>query len=304
MSETIIDLRFVAETQPSLCIPRVFNNITESKIRQVFDELGLGKLSRIDIKERKNEKGETFKRVYIHFDKWFWNEAAQSARRKLVSGKEIKIVYDNPWFWKVSASKWSPASESQNKSSLHPQRSRYNIEFEEQEPRNRVKDEVCRDLRQKRDYGIDKRDFREKRNVDNYKPENRRRDTRNVNRNFEEKRTIAPSLSCIAPTLPCKINIPIQSLEKKVPRSPSSSPPKDLEMPIYEDELNNALMFEDEIVVEEVNIDYGNITRPPHKKLKKCVNKRSFDLVMKKEEDIGMSEEDKKACEQLYGDIM
>jgi hypothetical protein len=111
MTEQIIniDLRYLAESQPSLCIPRVFNNITEPRIRQVFDELGLGRISGVDIKERRNEKGDSFKRVYIHFEKWFWNENAQSARKKLVSGKEIKIVYDNPWFWKVSASKWTPS---------------------------------------------------------------------------------------------------------------------------------------------------------------------------------------------------
>jgi hypothetical protein len=109
MTEQIIDLRYLSESQPSLCIPRVFNNINEAKIRQVFDELGLGRISGIDIKERKNEKGDSFKRVYVHFEKWFWNENAQSARKKLVSGKEIKIVYDNPWFWKVSASKWTPS---------------------------------------------------------------------------------------------------------------------------------------------------------------------------------------------------
>ena len=104
------NLNLLAETQPSICIPRVFNNIAEKKIRQVFDELNLGKISRIDIKERKNEKGEVFNRVYIHFEKWFWNENAKAARTKLVSGKEIKIVYDNPWFWKVSANKWAPSS--------------------------------------------------------------------------------------------------------------------------------------------------------------------------------------------------
>ena len=102
------NLNLLAETQPSICIPRVFNNIAEKKIRQVFDELNLGKISRIDIKERKNEKGEVFNRVYIHFEKWFWNEDAQTARRKLILGKEIKIIYDKPWFWKVSASKWEP----------------------------------------------------------------------------------------------------------------------------------------------------------------------------------------------------
>ena len=102
------NLNLLAETQPSICIPRVFNNISDKKIRQVFDELNLGKISRIDIKERKNEKGEVFNRVYIHFEKWFWNEDAQTARRKLILGKEIKIIYDKPLFWKVSASKWEP----------------------------------------------------------------------------------------------------------------------------------------------------------------------------------------------------
>ena len=97
----------LAESQPSLCIPRVFNNITELRIRKIFNELSLGKISRIDMIEHKNEKG-TFNRVYIHFEKWFLNEEAQIARRKLILGKEIKIIYDNPWFWKVSASKWEP----------------------------------------------------------------------------------------------------------------------------------------------------------------------------------------------------
>ena len=108
------NLNLLAETQPSICIPRVFNNIAEKKIRQVFDELNLGKISRIDIKERKNEKGEVFNRVYIQFEKWFWNEDAQTARRKLILGKEIKIIYDKPWFWKVSASKWEPPKRCDN----------------------------------------------------------------------------------------------------------------------------------------------------------------------------------------------
>jgi len=101
----------LAESHPSLCIPRVFSNITELRIRKIFNELSLGKISRIDMNEHKNEKG-TFNRVYIHFEKWFLNEEAQLARRKLMLGKEIKIIYDNPWFWNVSASKWEPPAKS------------------------------------------------------------------------------------------------------------------------------------------------------------------------------------------------
>jgi hypothetical protein len=108
MTDSSIDLRYIAESQPSICIPRVFNNIDKARILAVFDSLNIAKVHHIDIVERKNEKGEPFKRVYVHFEKWFWNEDAQAARRKLIMGKEIKIVYDTPWFWKVSANRSQP----------------------------------------------------------------------------------------------------------------------------------------------------------------------------------------------------
>lgn len=103
-----IDLRYLAENQPSLCIPRVFKNIKEAFIQSTFDKLGLGKIQRIDLIERQTDRGETYNRAFIHFEKWFWNKDAQEARKRLIMGKDIKIVYDNPWFWKVSANKWTP----------------------------------------------------------------------------------------------------------------------------------------------------------------------------------------------------
>ena len=86
----------------SLCIPRVFPNIGEARIRRIFDELFLGDIARIDIVPTSNERGEKFNRVFIHFDMFFRNENAQQALARLREGKEIKIIYDGPWFWKVS----------------------------------------------------------------------------------------------------------------------------------------------------------------------------------------------------------
>jgi hypothetical protein len=103
-TETAIDLKWIPENQPSLFIPHVFANISESRIRRILDELALGEITRIDMVERTNERGP-YKRVYIHFTRWYMNEDAENARRKLLSGKEIKIVYDEPWFWKVSANR-------------------------------------------------------------------------------------------------------------------------------------------------------------------------------------------------------
>jgi len=56
---------------------------------------------------RKNEKGEDFQRVFIHFSKWHSNSVADRARTLLLSGKEVKVIYDDPWFWKISANRSS-----------------------------------------------------------------------------------------------------------------------------------------------------------------------------------------------------
>lgn len=113
-TESTIDLKWVAENQPSLFIPHVFPNISEARIRRIFDELALGDIGRIDMVERTNERGP-YKRVYVHFNRWYKNEEAETARRRLLGGKEIKIVYDEPWFWKVSANRTQEKKERRPK---------------------------------------------------------------------------------------------------------------------------------------------------------------------------------------------
>ena len=104
MSTTTVDFRTLPISIPSLCIPRVFINIDETRIRRVFDELNIGIIDRIDIICKTTPKGEKFNRVYVHFKRWFINNTnADTARERLLNGKDIKIIYDDPWFWKVSA---------------------------------------------------------------------------------------------------------------------------------------------------------------------------------------------------------
>ena len=102
---TAIDFRTLPDCVPSLCIPRVYPNISEGRIRKIFDELDMGVIERIDIVSKTTEKGERFNRVFIHMARWFQNGNASVARERLLGGKDIKIVYDDPWFWKVSALK-------------------------------------------------------------------------------------------------------------------------------------------------------------------------------------------------------
>jgi hypothetical protein len=103
MSNTTIDFRTLPSNVPSLCIPRVFLNINETRIRSIFTSLDMGEIEKVDIVTKKTEKGENFNRVFIHFRHWNNGSNANAARERLLNGKEIKIIYDDPWFWKISA---------------------------------------------------------------------------------------------------------------------------------------------------------------------------------------------------------
>jgi len=110
-----IDFRTLPASVPSLCIPRVFPNIGEGRIRQIFYDLDVGIIDRIDVVAKTTEKGEKFNRVFIHFKKWFDNQNANYSRERLLNGKEIKVIYDDPWFWKVSAYREPTKHNNKNK---------------------------------------------------------------------------------------------------------------------------------------------------------------------------------------------
>jgi hypothetical protein len=112
----------------SLCIPRVFPNISEGRIRHIFAQLSLGIIERIDIVSTTNAKGEHFNRVFIHFREWFKNENADHALQRLLKGEEIKVIYDDPWFWKVSLYKKKEQPSPQQHQS-HTQKSAVRLEF-------------------------------------------------------------------------------------------------------------------------------------------------------------------------------
>ena len=88
-------------TNPSICIPRVFPNIDWKRVKNVFEELGMGEVERVDMVNKVNDKGQKFKRVFVHFKKWNDDPTTRQVKSKLLSGDSVKVVYDDPWFWKV-----------------------------------------------------------------------------------------------------------------------------------------------------------------------------------------------------------
>ena len=141
---------------PVMCISRVYPNISESRIRRIFDDLNMGTIDRIDMVSKQNDKGEKFNRVFIHFQRWHNTENGRVTRDRLLNGKEIKIIYDDPWFWKISAYR-EPEHPHQHKQQ-HRSKPTIQIDSDDDErprprPRDRpqYRDERPRDRPQYRD---------------------------------------------------------------------------------------------------------------------------------------------------------
>ena len=88
---------------PSIRIPRVFPNITEDRIRGVFEDLDWGTISKIDMVARTNKHGEDYNLVFVHFESW--SDGTEAVREALANDKEVKITYDDPWFWRITINK-------------------------------------------------------------------------------------------------------------------------------------------------------------------------------------------------------
>ena len=138
---------------PVMCISRVYPNISESRIRRIFDDLNMGTIDRIDMVSKQNDKGEKFNRVFIHFQRWHNTENGRVTRDRLLNGKEIKIIYDDPWFWKISAYR-EPEHPHQHKQQ-HRSKPTIQIDSDDDErprPQPQYRDERPRDERPRPQY--------------------------------------------------------------------------------------------------------------------------------------------------------
>jgi hypothetical protein len=128
----------MSDNQQILVISRVFPNLKEERIRRIFDSLNIGEVTRVDIVVPKTPvdagvKENKFNRVFIHIN-WSESEQSISFRQRLAQGKDVKIIYDEPWFWRVSAYRPpapKPKFESQSKPKVfQPKKATIQFDFE------------------------------------------------------------------------------------------------------------------------------------------------------------------------------
>ena len=84
-------------TNKTLYIPRVFNNITEARIADIFENKAcFGQISKIDLVTK-----EKYKSAYIHFANWKDNDATRAFQKEMDENGKAKVTYEVPWFWIV-----------------------------------------------------------------------------------------------------------------------------------------------------------------------------------------------------------
>jgi len=200
-----IDFRTLPISVPSLCIPRVFVNIDEKRIRRIFDELNMGDILRIDVVSKTTEKGEKFNRVFIHFKQWFSNKNSDTARERLLNGKEIKIIYDDPWFWKVSAYREAPSRPPRQEAK--PVQKKASLQFDSDEDRPNLSSRNNDEFRRPREDNIRPREDNKRPREDNRRPREDNRRPREDNRRPREDNRRPRE-------------------DNRRPRTPSNSPPR------------------------------------------------------------------------------
>jgi len=86
----------------SVYIPHVFSNITEDRIKRVFESLSLAKVKHIDFVAKMSKYGTVYNAAYIHFEYWHDTVVASSFQERVRNpDKEARLVYDEPWYWIV-----------------------------------------------------------------------------------------------------------------------------------------------------------------------------------------------------------
>jgi hypothetical protein len=88
------------ENYPSLCIPRVFPDISKEYIHHMFRQFGI--ISHLEMLLKTSARGEKFYLVFVHYKSWYLDTYTYATRLQLIRGGNIQVYYNHKHFWKVS----------------------------------------------------------------------------------------------------------------------------------------------------------------------------------------------------------
>jgi len=86
-------------THVVLCIPRMESNTKLDFIKKVLERIIKGSVTRmIEIPHKNNTE---FKRVFIYMNISKKTKNATIMEERFSQKKDVKIIYDTPWYWKI-----------------------------------------------------------------------------------------------------------------------------------------------------------------------------------------------------------
>ena len=99
----------------TLFIPRIDESISASEIRVALETVRIGDIGAIQVFHNHNT---TTNRIIITIKQWYSTRNAEIAQQRLANKQDIKIIYRDPWFWKIYA--YKPRSETQQHKQTTP----------------------------------------------------------------------------------------------------------------------------------------------------------------------------------------
>ena len=90
---------------PSVCIPRVFKTVSRGDVFDAFESvLGPNTVERVDMVYKKQGMSQ-YQRVFVHFKRMASSPVTRMINDRLQDGKDVKLVYQKPYFWKFTVSR-------------------------------------------------------------------------------------------------------------------------------------------------------------------------------------------------------
>lgn len=93
----------------SIYIPSVTSSTTEENVKEVFYNLWIGQVSRVDFVERDDSDNYM---AFVHFDYWYQHANAYYLQKRIIEHGQSRIVYNDPHYWIVMKNS-NPRSEAE-----------------------------------------------------------------------------------------------------------------------------------------------------------------------------------------------
>jgi hypothetical protein len=73
---------------------------------EVFNGLHIGEVKSVDLVSKMGSDSKHYNAVYVHFTTWYDTKVAHDFQKRLLDPtKEVKVMYDHPWYWIVLENK-------------------------------------------------------------------------------------------------------------------------------------------------------------------------------------------------------